>query len=219
LKDCANPPNGEPFTKDEIDQAAYEIAKAVHDCAALDSFDGGSFFSDRLRTALNAPLAYCGLAWKVMGLMTKPDRKKMKPIAEAFQRGPDYFTAATMIHELREYVRDGVPLADAVSWIGGRFPRIADGAAGLEFFSNTLPAVLHDMQTKSERYGRGVKGWIMRAWIPLALWHDFNNPQRVHDVLERARDIYPPLQDMKLEYEEHFLPAWNKIKPKRTREV
>ena len=217
LEDCMNPPRGEPpFNEDEINQAAYELAKAIHDCAALDTWDGGEFFTDRFRAAMSEPRAYLGLAWKIMD---EPDRKKTKPLEVAFRKGPDFYAAARAIHDLREYVRDGVTVAEALSWMGQRFHAIAESASGLEFFKKALPDALHDILTKPERYQRQLRGWIKRAWIPLALWRDFENPQRVHDILIRAGDTYPPLRGIGLKYDTEFLPAWNKIKPKKKRGI
>lgn len=217
IEDCRTPPNGEPaFNEEDTNCAAYEIALAIRDCGSLDEWEGSTFFSSRLMAALSDPRAYAGLAWIIMD---DPDMKKMKPILSVIEQGPEPERRARAIHALREHVRDGMPVDEALFMIGPRLQEIAASNSSLEFFMKTLPEVLKEITARPERFGRSMKGWIKRAWIPLGLWTDANNPQKVHDLLDRARKCYLPASGIAFQYERDFLPAWNKIKPTRRKGI
>lgn len=217
ISDCLNPPNGwESFIPRELERIAFMISKAIQDCEALDSWGGDDYFSTRFMKAIDDPRAFAGLAWE---MDQEPDKKKTRPLAEALKEGVEEFQAARLLNSIREMVRDGIPPQETLSRHSMQLEEIARLKCGWRFFTLTLPKALRDIEERPERYTRPLIGWIRRAWVPLALWVDLANPQAVHDVLDLARCTYPPTRNLPFEYEAHFLPAWSKVKPRRSRRL
>lgn len=215
LMDCESPPRGEPqLDTCEVDLVAFHISNAIRDCLILDGLEGGAYFSNRFAQSLEDSRAYAGIAWQAL---SPGDKRKTQPLHDAVADGPEAYEVARVLYDLREHVRDGMPVRDAFALISKRIARVTEFDSGFTFFSEKLPKSLKDIVDRPERYRRGTKDWITRAWVPLALWMEIDDPQAVHDVLMRAKSCYPPVRTIRFEYERDFLGPWGKVKPTRKR--
>jgi hypothetical protein len=210
LEDCICPPNGERAAfPEEVDLAAFLMARGVSDCEALDSYRADSFFTDRFKKALQGKFAYAGVMW---AMVVPTDKKREKPITDAAFLGKNEALKALTICWLKDMVRDGIPPALALANIRGNLEEISAGKDAIDFFSRVLPRELIAITAKPENYRWSMRKWIERAWIPLALWEVMAGPwQSVHDLLLEAQKCCPAAQGVTLEAEP-FRHTWMKLR-------
>jgi hypothetical protein len=53
--------------------------------------------------------------------------------------------------------------------------------------------VLKEFSARPERFQRGIRDWIRRAWIPLVLWDVAHDRHEVHRRLKDAAALLPEI--------------------------
>jgi hypothetical protein len=198
MEECCTHADRYRLPENKLNAAAFAVTRAVADCQALDEAEGGRYFEERLRASLSLPVAHIELLYFII---RKPDGRKASPMSSR---------QGAVITYIKERLRDGVPLPYALremSEVIGGFA--ADGDS--EFFFR-LARAMDEMVKKPESFStRSLKQWVERAWLPLALWMEWDKPQEAHSLLERAKACLPVTRDLKLPYPQ-FYGAWSKFK-------
>lgn len=117
--------------------------------------------------------ALCALAQNPL------DRKTARPLADAIKRGEDG-NAASVLIRFRERLRDGFNAEDALRWYGVEI--------GEELAKGNLRLLERIAEAAREIYKPTVQRWILRAWLPLALWQEIPASTR-EERLRAAWDV------------------------------
>lgn len=117
-----------------------------------------------LRTFMNSVFCDPGFFRALFDVARVPfDKTALRPVAEAMERGEDT-TAAYLLFYFRERLKDGFTPESTLRYYGE--------AIGAEIADGNIWLLERLADSSRQTYKHTSQRWMLRAWMPLALWQD-----------------------------------------------
>jgi len=167
------------------------LSKAFSDACRLDSFAvvhgaDPSFLSDFTRSVF-ADRGF--LRWLVKVAFLREDGKSMRPINNARQVGTGE-SAAVIAWNIRERMKEGYSAEEAL--------RLHRDVIGRQIEAGDVQLIKALAVVVDETHKPTLQRWIIRAWLPLALWQEVppaQKEERLHAAWKVAKASGVPLDD------------------------
>lgn len=156
-----------------LSMVRYQLLVAFDDARTLDERGAKAnkvsvFLQSFMESVFNADGFYFALFERAL---LPADRRSMSPVHKAMERGEDT-RAAWLLVWFREKMKDGWPVKDALRCHGKEIGELfAEG-------NDWLLERLSEAARKPYRR-RSAHDWIVRAWLPLALWQEVSADEKV----------------------------------------
>ena len=187
-----------------------DMMQATADCKALDSQLAKKGFEPIYVKALatfHSKKALDALHFRACEQFREMSAGK-KPQSKARATG-DYEQSAakSMLHRIKEQMRDGNTCAEALKHESGMIQLMATHGSTAFFIS--LGSLLSEAKRKKDKYSkRTLCGWIVKRWLPLRLWECPENGRTAHERFTQAAKL---LNKEAPSYTE-FLKAWRNVR-------
>jgi hypothetical protein len=169
------------FSPSTIASTKWHLERAVRDCQVLDSMENSqdAFFLNRFLSGIQATDS---IGW-IHAIVVYLDEKSHSAITKKPKMSAEEYQAALALHYFRELVRDQLSPSEALPAIASQIQERAE-SGDTEFFER-LGKALAEVRLNVKKRGRGIEGWIRRAWLPLCLWQ-CASAEEAWQILKRA---------------------------------